>query len=402
MAYNSIVSQSGSNGIAPNAPSAAPLIPLEYSQEIINLMPASSVALQSFRKINMGHAALQVPVLDAIGAAYWVNNNGTAAPGTAGSAGTYSGLIQTTSQAWKGVQLVAQELAVIVPVPNTLLQDSMFPVWDEITPIVASEMARALDSAVFFGLNSPFTAPALVPAALAAGNVYTLGTAAQDDGGLANDISQAFSLVEYNSGFNVNGLVASKSLKVRIRNARDTLGQPLRDIDVDDVFDVTPNFADSMGGLWPTSASWTGSTTSGSPNVTLASGSATQANEGDVITGTGIPTGTTIQSVTDSTHVVLDQNASATGSSVAFTLVAPDAVLGDFSQAIIGERQDLQYQILNEAVIQDASGNVVLNLAQQNAQALRVTARYGFAVANSVTWYNQNDATRFPFAVLIG
>lgn len=75
-----------------------------------------------------------------------------------------------------------------------------------------------------------------------------------------------------------------------------------------------------------------------------------------------------------------------------------DAVLGDFSMAIIGVRQDLTWKMLDQAVITDDTGVVKINLPQQDSQALRVTARFGFAVANPKT--HSPNATPHPFAVL--
>jgi HK97 family phage major capsid protein len=74
-----------------------------------------------------------------------------------------------------------------------------------------------------------------------------------------------------------------------------------------------------------------------------------------------------------------------------------DAVVGDFSQAIIGVRQDLMWKMLDQAVITDDTGAVKINLPQQDSQALRVTARFGYAVANPKT--HAPGASPYPFGV---
>jgi hypothetical protein len=75
-------------------------------------------------------------------------------------------------------------------------------------------------------------------------------------------------------------------------------------------------------------------------------------------------------------------------------------IAGDWSKAILGVRQDLTYKLFTEGVISDASGNVVLNLMQQDSVALRVVMRVAWQVANPNNPVNTNSATRFPFAVL--
>lgn len=63
------------------------------------------------------------------------------------------------------------------------------------------------------------------------------------------------------------------------------------------------------------------STSSGSPTLTSATAKFTGVDVTRSITGAGIPAGTTILSVTDSTTVVLSANATATASNVTITIV---------------------------------------------------------------------------------
>lgn len=78
-----------------------------------------------------------------------------------------------------------------------------------------------------------------------------------------------------------------------------------------------------------------------------------------------------------------------------------ELIAGDRNAAILGVRSDINFRIFTEGVISDDSGNVVLNLMQQDAIAMRATARFAFAVANPLNSENATDATRFPFAVLV-
>lgn len=78
-----------------------------------------------------------------------------------------------------------------------------------------------------------------------------------------------------------------------------------------------------------------------------------------------------------------------------------EAIVGDFRQGIIGIRQDITYKVLDQAVIQDADGNIVYNFGQQDMVGLRCVARFGFAVPNPINRANSNAATRYPFAVML-
>jgi HK97 family phage major capsid protein len=79
---------------------------------------------------------------------------------------------------------------------------------------------------------------------------------------------------------------------------------------------------------------------------------------------------------------------------------AAESLVGDFTQGIVGVRQDFTYKLLDQAVIQDNTGAIVYNLAQQDMVALRITFRVGFQVANAVNYEQATEANRWPFGVL--
>lgn len=81
------------------------------------------------------------------------------------------------------------------------------------------------------------------------------------------------------------------------------------------------------------------------------------------------------------------------------SLVA-ELIAGDWSQMLFGVRQDLTYKILDQAVIQDGSGVIQYNLAQQDMVALRVVFRCAWEQANPLNYENTTEATRNPFAIL--
>jgi hypothetical protein len=77
-----------------------------------------------------------------------------------------------------------------------------------------------------------------------------------------------------------------------------------------------------------------------------------------------------------------------------------EMVAGDFTQGILGVRSDITYKLLSEAVIQDNTGTIIFNLAQQDMVAMRVTLRVAFQIANTLNYDQPIDANRYPFAVM--
>src|SRR3954469_18702331 len=139
----------------------------------------ASAALALFPHVPMSTKTRRMPALSALPVAYFVNGD--------------TGLKQTTEMAWSGLFLEAEEIAAIVPVPEAVLDDADFDIWAQVQPRLAEAVGRTLDQAIFNGGGKPATWPtALIPAAIAAGNIYERGTNAATAGGVAADISGPF------------------------------------------------------------------------------------------------------------------------------------------------------------------------------------------------------------------
>lgn len=74
---------------------------------------------------------------------------------------------------------------------------------------------------------------------------------------------------------------------------------------------------------------------------------------------------------------------------------------GDFSNSIVAVRKDFTYKLLDQAVIQDNTGAIVYNLAQQDMVAIRLTFRVAWQVANVINYQQPTEASRYPFAILV-
>lgn len=146
-----------------------PLIPTPVSAQVIKELPKSSAALSLCRRVTMSTKSNRQPVLSVLPQAYWVSGD--------------TGLKETTTADWENLDLVAEELAVIIPVPENYFDDSQVPIWDEVRPYIVQAFGQAVDKAILFGTSKPatWTSPAIIPGAIAAGNDYDGTTDMADD-----------------------------------------------------------------------------------------------------------------------------------------------------------------------------------------------------------------------------
>jgi HK97 family phage major capsid protein len=318
MPYNSLISRSD----------AAALIPEEVSKELLTQITEESAVMRLSRRLaDMSRAQKRMPVMSALATAYFVSGD--------------TELKQTSEVNWANKYIDAEELAVIVPIPEAVLDDADYDIWGEVKPSVAEAFGIAIDAAVLYGTNIPASwiinlgAAGLIAGALAASHqisaaAYTdLYEAILAETGAGAD--GLFMLVEAD-GYMVTGALAHMSMKGKLRNVRDTNGQPI--------------FKSTMQA--PTSYEL-----DGNPILFPKSGAI----------------------------------------SATYWLIA-----GMWASLVYAMRQDITYKILTEAVITDASGKIIYNLAQQDMVALRAVMRLGFALPHPVT--RMDTGTGYPFATL--
>ncbi len=323
---------------------AEALIPEDASREIFKSTVENSVVLRLGRRLaNLSAGQRRIPVMSALPLAYFVDGvPGEVSP----SAENSLGFKETTGAEWKNIYLYAEEIACIVPIAISTLQDAAYDIFGEIKPYIGQAFGAVIDAAVLHGVNAPANWPDdIVLGANNAGNVLELG----DVGDLYDDIMGydvatttpgLISHVELD-GYMPNGFVAGIQMRGMLRGLRDTTsGQPL--------------FRPAMTGMSPDTAPYTID---------------------------GLPTYFPLNGAYDSTESLM--------------------ICGDWNKLVYAFRTDLTYKILDQAVIQDpTTGNIIYNLAQQDMVALRCYMRWGWALPNPINPVNETEATRYPFSVL--
>lgn len=196
-----------------NRQDAEAIIREQVVQTIFQDAPKQSTFMSMAKKLpNMTSNQTRIRVLDFLPTAYWVDGD--------------TGMKQTTRQAWDNVYLTAGELAVIVPIPEAVLDDAEFDIMGEITPRVNEAIGQKVDSAIIFGSNRPkeWQNDIITMARQAGNNVAPASGKDYYDLILGED--GIFAKVE-EDGYGVTGALASMSMRAKLRGLRDTTGQPI-------------------------------------------------------------------------------------------------------------------------------------------------------------------------------
>lgn len=186
-------------------------------EQLINTIqqeaPKQSVFMSLARKLpNMTSKQTRIPVLDMLPMAYWVNGD--------------TGYKQTSNQAWDNVYLTAEELAVIVPIPEAVVADASFDILGEVQPRILEAIGQRVDSAVIFGADRPanWRADIITTARQAGNNVAPGGSPDYFDlimgeGGVIAKVEE--------SGRMVTGALSSMSMRSKLRGLKGTDGHPI-------------------------------------------------------------------------------------------------------------------------------------------------------------------------------
>lgn len=304
---------------------AEALIPVQETREIIQGAIAASAVLTRGRKLpNMTSNKTKMPVLDMLPIAYFVNGD--------------TGRKKLTKMKWENKYIYAEEIAVIVPIPEAVLDDADYDIWGEAKPRLMEAFGAKIDGAIIFNEEKPSTwRDGIIATATAAGAVVTQGTVGKKKD-LYDDIMAeggVISKIEA-SGYLPNGHIADISMRAKLRGLRDENGQPIFKHDVQGA----TNYAlDGSPIYFPTNGSY------------------------------------------DKTKALM--------------------ISGDFSQLVYSIRQDITYKLFTEGVVQDpATGEIIYNLMQNDMVALRAVMRLGWEIPNPINALKTDKTERCPFAIL--
>lgn len=324
--YNSVIARS----------EAAALIPDVAAREILKGVAATNPLLQLARRLpDMPTSRTRMPVISALANAYFVSGD--------------TGLKQTSEVNWTNKYIDAEELAVIVPISQAVLDDSAYDIWAEVRPELVAAINFAINKAVLFGTNIPASwttnlgGAGMVAAITAAGNMV-------DDsvhtGDLYDEIMGTTGVIAAveQDGFMVTGHIAALNLRGQLRGFREQV--------------------------------WNG--------TALVAG--------------GAPI--FVSTMQGQTQYALDGQPIYFPTDGSMDAAVAWLISGQWDQLVWAMRQDMTFTISTEGIISDAAGVVIYNLFQQDMVALRAVIRLGFALPNPVNRVNTNNATRFPFALL--
>ena len=187
------------------------LIPEPVTREIIQGVTEQSAVLKMGRRLpNMTSKTVTMNVLDMLPAAYFVNGD--------------TGLKQTTKMAWDKKKIYAEEIAVIVPIPEAALDDADYDIWGEVRPRIVEAFGKVIDAAILFGTNKPSTwRDGIVTTATASSNTVTATSDIFTD---IMGVNGLIAKVEAD-GYMPNGVMAGIGMRAALRGVKSTTGEPI-------------------------------------------------------------------------------------------------------------------------------------------------------------------------------
>lgn len=197
------------------------LIPEPVTREIIQGAVAESAVLRMARRLpNMTSKTQSMNVLDALPTAYFVNGEQT----NESTNNRAEGIKKITNMKWGKKKITAEEIAVIIPIPEAVLDDSNYDIWGEVRPRLVEAFGKVIDAAVLYGTDKPASWPdGLVTQATAKSAAVTSTADVFKDIMGENGV---IAKVE-ESGYIPNGVMSAIQLRSKLRGLVDSNGQPI-------------------------------------------------------------------------------------------------------------------------------------------------------------------------------
>lgn len=258
------------------------LLPPTITGPIFAKAAETSAVMSLARKVPLSVSAqTAIPIPMDIPQAGWVSEGG----------------VKPASQVGVGVKtMTGKKVALLVPVSNEVVLTNPAGLLDQLQQDLPTAIARAFDQACINGKDSrtggagPFAEYlAMTP------NSIALGTAAQNVGGIYNDLVQGVGKV-VNRNFDFTGFAADPRLKVDVMLQTDTQGRPL----LVDNHSTNTGASQDLGGIAPVSFS------KGVSGLYWRAGDSVQ-----VVTINGTPTGGTFQLSSGGNSAAIAYNAAA-------------------------------------------------------------------------------------------
>lgn len=304
-----------------NRSDAAATIPEDAARDIIKEIPSSNPFFGLVGDpLPMSARQKRLPVASVLPVARFLDGD--------------SDLIHTSEARWKDVYIEARVLALEIPIPIDVLEDSEYDLWGELRPVIVEAVGSAIVAAIVFGTNAPAGWPDdLLTQITNAGHLVSKSNFPDWYSALF-EVGGALNLIE-EDGYMATGHLAHPSMKARLRGMRDADGMPMF---------------------------------------------------------SGLPAAVG--------QYQLDGERLSFAKDGSFTPASARMISGDFSHLKYAIRKDITYRMRTDGVIQDAGGNIVINLGQQRMHSLQMWMRCGWAVPNPINRQNSNDSTRFAFAAV--
>jgi HK97 family phage major capsid protein len=282
----------------------------QRAKTILGLATETSVALGSFRQVPVSTKTLKMQLVASFPTAKWLM------PATAPEEDVDLAKKPTSDMTWTDQNLTVEEAAVIVIIPENVVDDSEINLWTEVESRCAEAIAVLVDMACFFGVAP---AAGLIPASFPVGGIFGRAVAAANEvqqttaAGPMSDpagaIDGLFAKVEAD-GYDCSHAYSGVGVRSTLRNLRDKNNALL--------------YSTNLVGNTPTNSVW------------------------------GVPISYVTNGSWDATKSLM--------------------LAGDPNMAVIGMRQGLTAKRLDQATIGD------INLAERDALALRVKIRLGFTI----------------------